>query len=238
VGHLEAVEREEPRELHPRVLVERIAKYAAPVASFFRSASDAEMTTRFSVPFGSGGAALFQHRLRELIKAQHPRFDPPGFDRDIRKYSAERRQAADEQIREIVEAVHRYVVEVLRQKYAEAGDDYLEAAVENKEILKKAFEKRLDDPEKKDLGTYLDFVDLRKIVERPKNWEIFKDVLNIRLPQDGTNKNTKCVGWFDEINKVRRVSAHPYNRFYEDEQVEQVARIHNALIQTGLIESA
>jgi hypothetical protein len=238
ISYFQEKEREEPRELHPRVLVERSSKYLAPVLEYFASSSDDELSQRFSVPFGAGGVPLFQHRLRELVRAKVNTFDPPGFDRDLRKYDSARRQAADEQVRDIVQSVHAHVVQILRSSYP-GTDDFLELAVENKEILKKAYEKRLDDAaeDKKDLATYLDFVDLRKIVERPKNWELFKPTLNIRLPQDGENKNAKCVSWFDEINKLRRISAHPYNRFYDDEQVSQVALIHRALVEAKVLES-
>lgn len=237
IAHFEKDEKEEPREFHPRTLVERIAKTLSPVQEYFASATDDELSQRFAVPFGGGGVPLFQHRLRELIHANIPTFDPAGFGRDLRKYDSVRRQVADEQVREIVQAVHAHVVDTLRANYPGNADDFLEIAVENKEILKKAYEKRLDDSvaEKRDLATYLDFVDLRKIVERPKNWDMFRPTLSIRLPQDGDNKNAKCVSWFDEINKLRRISAHPYNRFYDDEQVSQVALIHRALADTGVL---
>jgi DNA sulfur modification protein DndB len=90
-------------------------------------------------------------------------------------------------------------------------------AIDNKEILKKAFEKQLDsdDDKQKDLGTFLDFIDLRKIVETPKNWPTFKSKLDIQFPSE-PNGRVKYVRWFDEINKLRRVSAHPYNRGYDD----------------------
>lgn len=239
IAHFEEKEREEPRELHPRVLVERVTKTMAPVLDYFSTTSDVELAQRFAVPFGAGGIPLFQHRLRELIRTKSPSFEPAGFARDLRKYDTERRQLADEQVRKIVEAVHAHVVEKLRAHYAGAQDDFLEAAVENKEILKKAYEKRLDDvaTDKRDLATYLDFVDLRKIVERPKNWELFRASLNIRLPQDGENKNAKCVSWFDEINKLRRISAHPYNRFYDDEQVVTVGVIYRNLELTGVLKT-
>jgi DNA sulfur modification protein DndB len=238
IAYFQDKEKEDPRQLHPRVLVERVAKNLAPVLEYFSTAADEELSQRFAVPFGAGGIPLFQHRLRELVKARVAAFDPVGFARDLRKYDSARRQIADEQVREIVQAVHGHVVETLRAHYPGA-DDFLEIAVENKEILKKAYEKRLDDAaeDKKDLATYLDFVDLRKIVERPKNWELFRATLNIRLPQDGENKNAKCVSWFDEINKLRRISAHPYNRFYDDDQVSQVALIHRALAGVGVLKS-
>jgi DNA sulfur modification protein DndB len=101
--------------------------------------------------------------------------------------------------------------------------------------LTKAFEKQVEaDPEKqKDLATYLDFIDLRKIVETPKNWVHFKDDLDIQLPDEHASR--KHTRWFDDINKLRRVSAHPYNRGYDDTEVGEIQLIHQTLVKRHLI---
>jgi DNA sulfur modification protein DndB len=133
-----------------------------------------------------------------------------------------------------VEAVHRSVIKRLREVYG-YKENYLSLAVENKTILTKAFEKQVEaDPDKqKDLATYLDFIDLRKIVETPKNWVHFKDDLDIQLPDEQANR--KHTRWFDDINKLRRVSAHPYNRGYDDAEVEEIQLIYQTLIKRQLI---
>jgi DNA sulfur modification protein DndB len=145
-----------------------------------------------------------------------------------------RRQEADRKVRDIVEAVHRFVIKRLREVFGNK-DNYLNLAIENKTILTKAFEKQVEaDPEKqKDLATYLDFIDLRKIVETPKNWIHFKDDLDIQLPDEHPGR--KHTRWFDDINKLRRVSAHPYNRGYDDAEVDEIQLIHQALIKRHLI---
>jgi hypothetical protein len=137
----------------------------------------------------------------------------------------------------IVEAVHGFVVERLRALYGN-GDDDLITGVGNKEIVKKAFEKRVDsdDDKKKDLATYLDFIDLRRIVETSKNWENFKDKLNIPLPDEPTNRS-KCVSWFNEINKLRRVSAHPYNRGYDDTEFSTIRYIYDRLRERNVVQN-
>jgi DNA sulfur modification protein DndB len=189
---------------------------------------------RFNVPFGAGGQRVFQHRLREIIHEKSATFVPPGFEEDLRKYDATRRQEADRKVRDIVEAVHRAVIKRLREVYGDK-DNYLSLAVENKAILTKAFEKQVEaDPDKqKDLATYLDFIDLRKIVETPKNWVHFKDDLDIQLPDEQANR--KHIRWFDDINKLRRVSAHPYNRGYDDAEVDEIQLIYQTLIKRQLI---
>lgn len=127
-----------------------------------------------------------------------------------------------------------YVLTVLKKVYL--GENYLEEAVDNKEMLKKTYEKYLDnDPaERKELATYLDFLDLRKIVETPKNWEHFSDKLNIPLPEEKKGK-ARYVSWFDEVNKIRRIPAHPFNRAYSDTEVLTLDAIYGELAKRGVI---
>jgi DGQHR domain-containing protein len=235
IAYMATKEHEEPRKLHPKIIVEHIERYIEPCCTYFKTATDQELEQRFQVPFGAGGPRAFQHRLRELVHSKFDDFNPPGYEADVRRYDAARRQEADRKVREIVESVHRCVVQRLREAYG-PKDDYLTKAVDNKEILKKAFDKQLDsdDHSRKDLGTYLDFIDLRRIVETPRNWEKFKDVLNIPMPGEPTNR-TKCIGWFNDINKVRRVSAHPYNRGYDDSEFDTIRYIHDKLGERNVL---
>lgn len=236
ISYMAHKEHEEPRELHPKIIVERIEKYVDPCVNYFSTASDDELTARFSVPFGSGGPRIFQHRLRELVRSNFPDFAPPGFAEDLRKYDTDRRREADRKVGVIQEAVHRFVVHKLKELNPSTDDEYLRKSVDNKEILKKAFEKQLeaDEKDRKDLGTYLDFIDLRRIVEAPKNWEHFKAALSIPLPGDPKGR-TKYIGWFDHVNKLRRVSAHPYNRGYDDDEIAVLNATFLGLIQRGII---
>lgn len=237
ISFMGSKENVDPRELHPAVIVERLEKYAEPICNYFRDAPDDEIQRRFYTPFGSGGPRVFQHRLRELVQAKFKNFDPPGYQEDLRKYDEARKQEADQKVRLIQECVHRCVVDKLKDVYGDDGsDDYLTKAVENKKILEEAFSKKLaaDEGERKDLGTYLDFIDLRKIVETPRNWEHFKPELNIQLPGE-QNGRAKYLTWFEEVNKLRRVSAHPYNRGYDDSQVEKLGVIFRELKSRGVL---
>jgi len=233
ISYLAIAENEDPRELHPKIIVERIEKYAEPCVRYFASALDADVEQRFQIPYGGSGPRIFQHRLRELVKAQYDDFKPTGFEDDLRRYDESRRQEADEKVRTIVASVHHFVIQRIGEIYG-PGDDNLRKAVDNKEILKKAFEKKLDEDDKqRDLGTYLDFLDLRKIAETPKNWEHVKSSLSITLPDESQNR--KGIKWFDEINKLRRVGAHPYNRGYDDAEIAKIRYIYSALQDRNVI---
>jgi DGQHR domain-containing protein len=235
IAYMATKEREEPRELHPTVIVEKLEKYMEPCVRYFISAKDNEIEQRFQVPLGGGGPRVFQHRLRELVRAAFNDFSPPNFEDDLRRYDERRRMEADSKVRKIVESVHGNIIQRLREIYG-PGEGYLAKAIDNKEILKKAFEKQLDETgEKKsqDLGTYVDFIDLRKVIEVPKNWEYFKEKYHIPLPSEHANR--KCVNWITEINKVRRVPAHPFNRGYDDADFELIRFIYAALVERNIL---
>ncbi len=236
IAYMSAKEHQDPRELHPTVIVERVEKYAEPICRYFKDATDEEIQRRLYTPFGSGGPRVFQHRLREILRHSFKDFDPPGFQEDLRKYDEIRKHDADQKVRVIQDTVQRCVLNKLKEVYCSSdGDQYLTKAVDNKKILEEAFSRQLDadEADRKDLGTYLDFIDLRKIVEMPRHWEHFKAQLNIQMP--GEHGRAKYLGWFDEINKLRRVSAHPYNRGYDDAQVEKLNLIYAKLKERNVL---
>ena len=51
-------ENEDPRTLHPKILVERLEQYLQPVLTYLKNASDTEIENRFQIPFGSGGPRI------------------------------------------------------------------------------------------------------------------------------------------------------------------------------------
>jgi hypothetical protein len=152
---MEKKDKEDPRHLHPKVLAEKIEVYAQPCLDYIGTASEQDIERRFAIPFGSGGPRIFLHRLRELIFQQFDDFDPPGFKDDLRRYDAERTERGDKMVRAIQRDVQGFIISTLKEEYGN-DDNYLERAVDNRELLKKAYEKRIEDDEavRKDQGTY------------------------------------------------------------------------------------
>ena len=69
------------------------------------------------------------------------------------------------------------------------------------------------------IETYLDVIDLKKIVEVPTNWDLFKDSMSVQLPNEKKGQQ-KYLKWIERLNEVRRIAAHPMNRTYKDEDIE------------------
>jgi DNA sulfur modification protein DndB len=64
IAFMSAKDHEDPRELHPKVIVEKIEKYVHPCVHYFKDVAEDLLELRFNVPFGAGGQRVFQHRLR------------------------------------------------------------------------------------------------------------------------------------------------------------------------------
>ena len=84
------------------------------------------------------------------------------------------------------------------------------------------------------LETYLDFVDFRKIVESKENWFHFENELSIPLP-DEKKGQAKYVKWFDEINRLRRIPAHPFGKRYRDEDIALLDYVFQQLSDRGVV---
>lgn len=169
-----------------------------------------------------------------LVQSSTPSFNPEGLEEYLRQTDEERRQKADEQIRTIQTKIPEFVVEKLKGIYP--GPEFLSKAVKSHEILVDAFKKRTQTPiaDQGPLETYLDFLDFRKIIEASDNWQHFKDELSIPLP--GEKKGlAKYVKWFDEINRLRRIPAHPYGKLYKDEDVELLNSVYDQLKERSIL---
>ncbi len=213
-------------ELDADEVAESVVQVAHPLIAFIRDASDDAFRERFHVPFGSGGPARYFYRAAELIHADNNSFCPEGLSEFITGSDKELRLECDRLVPWITEALHGHVVKTLRSQY---GEGFFDLAVKNKEIKKRAYEKSLDDEQgQKGLETYLDILDLKKIVEASENWPLFRETLNIQMPNQPKNL-AKYVSWIANFNDVRRMWAHPFNRQFSEENVELLQFIEKEL---------
>jgi DNA sulfur modification protein DndB len=61
--------------------------------------------------------------------------------------------------------------------------------------------------------------------------EEVKDALSIRLPPDQSGKHFYST-WFDSINRIRRIPAHPSGRAYKPKDIETLAIVVDHLKST------
>jgi len=116
--------------------------------------------------------------------------------------------------------------------YGEKKDLYWDRGVTDKTIKASAYARSLDaDAEERlPLETYLEVVEMKKVIENKANWTLFKAVFNI--PEPGEKGFSKNVKWMERVNELRRIPAHPAReRKYKVEDFEYIAFIHDELMK-------
>jgi hypothetical protein len=75
------------------------------------------------------------------------------------------------------------------------------------------------------METYLEVVEMKKIVENKKVWPLFKAVFDI--PEFGEKGQAKNLKWMLSVNELRRIPGHPAKeRKYKLEDFEYIDYIH------------
>lgn len=209
-------------------LVEEINGIAEPVLLFVKNGGS-DVDKEFTVPFGSGGPKTYFFRLVRLIRTKFPDFGPHDFSDWETSQRQDLKSTANTQVMEICAMVSRHIFLVLKKLYGDEVNGYWETGVKSKEIKTKAYGKsqEYDIEDRGALEIYLDFIELKKIVEKD-HWRIFKSEFDI--PKPGVKGNAKNLDWMDRINELRRISAHPSdNRNYKTEDFDFIDRIFGIL---------
>lgn len=207
--------KQDPAQLDPSDLVDQVTAYLEPVLKYLAEASDGELEAHFKPVFGSGGPPRYFYELARIVNEKYPDFVPAGFSDYQNTKSTEETRRADDQVRRIIDRTHLHVIDVLKNVYGERK--YYVAGIPQKDIRMKGLDRQqdADGDEQLDPITYLDVVDLKKIVEHKDNWPHFESTMNIKLPSDRKG-NAKNVSWFDSLNEIRKIMAHPANRSYKE----------------------
>jgi DNA sulfur modification protein DndB len=207
-------------------LQEELLPLLQPVFDYIKRAPEEELRVKFTVPFGNSGPRHYFFLLVRIVRERLPDWVPPGYEEYIQQVSQSQVQRADQQVKWIQARVQRFVIERLREKL---GDKFFDIGVP-KTVYQKAHQKRSDDPpeDRMPVENYLDFLDLRKIVEDREVWPLFEGELSIPLRDERKGKS-KSLTWMDQINEIRRISAHPHGRTYQPEDIELLKDIEKEL---------
>ncbi len=211
-------------------LLADISPLIEPILTFIQTGGPAVDET-FTVPFGSGGPKEYLFRLVRLIRPSFPDFGPDDFEKWELAQREDLRRQADDQLQKIELRVRKHIFTVFRQLFGEVKDAYFDKGVSNREFkinaLKKSMEYEIEDrgpPE-----TYLDFIELKKIVEAKDRWKLFKPVFDIPL-RDTPKGQAKNIDWMERINELRRIPAHPAEgRTYKADDFDLIDLICNTL---------
>ncbi len=219
------------REMSVEDMMLEIEEYLKPIVDFLESSNAAQIKAAFQVPFGSGGPREYYYRLCRMIKEKYSDFQPEGMENWEAEQSEERIQEADNKLKEIVFEMRRYLFEVFRAVHGEDKGAYWEKGVTDKTLKADAYKRSLeyDVEERLPLETYLEVVEMKKIIENRQNWPMFKGVFNI--PEPGEKGLAKNLKWMERINELRRIPAHPAKeRHYKVEDFQYIDFIHAELM--------
>ena len=208
-----------------------IEEYLTPIIDFLESSKPSEIKTAFQVPFGSGGPPEYYFRLCKIIKTKYSDFKPEGLEDWEQEQSEERIKEADKKLKDMVSDIRRYIFDVFRVIHGEDKGAYWDKGVTDKAVKADAYKRSLDVEveDRLPLETYLEMVEMKKIVESKQNWPLFKGAFNI--PEPGEKGLAKNLKWMDRINELRRIPAHPAReRHYKVEDFEYIDFIHDELM--------
>ena len=174
---------------------------------------------------------MYYYRLCRLIKAKYPDFQPEGMDQWEAEQSEENIEEADRKLKDIVAEMRQFIFDVFRTVHGEDKDAYWHKGVTDKSIKAKAYERSLDNVEDGlPLETYLEVVEMKKVVESKQNWPLFKKTFNI--PEPGEKGLAKNLKWMERVNELRRIPAHPAKeRRYKVDDFEYIDFIYEEFMR-------
>jgi DNA sulfur modification protein DndB len=232
VKYWEANTASDAKEMVAEDIMIEVEEYLKPLLELLESSNASEIKTAFQVPFGSGGPPEYYYRLCKVIKAKYSDFQPEGMQEWEEEQSEDRIQEADTKLKEIVSDMRNYIFNVFRKVYGEQNALYWERGVIDKSIKAAAYSRSLDTDaeERLPLETYLEVVEMKKIVENRSHWPLFKAALNI--PEPGEKGVAKNLKWMERINELRRIPAHPAReRHYKIEDFEYIDFVYSELMK-------
>lgn len=219
------------KEMDVEEIMLEIEEYLKPVLDFLENNKGPKLRTEFQVKFGSGGPPEYYFRLCKLIKNRYSDFLPEGMEDWEEEQSEDRIEEADKKLKEIVSDIRTYIFDVFRVIHGEVKDAYWDKGVTDKALKADAYKRSLDyeAEDRLPLETYLEVVEMKKIVENKQNWQLFKKVFNI--PEPGEKGLAKNLKWMDRINELRRIPAHPAKeRHYKVEDFQYIDFVYSELI--------
>lgn len=211
-------------------LLSDIGPLLEPITTFIK-AGGPRVDEVFTVPFGSGGPREYLFRLVRLIRGSFNEFGPSDFGKWETAQREDLRKQADEQLQTIVLLVQRHMFRVFKRIFGEDKNAYFEKGVSNRDIKVNAYKKSVEyeEDDRGPLETYLDFIDLKKIIEGKDRWPLLGSVFDIKL-RDDSKGSAKNLRWMDRINELRRIPAHPADgRNYKAEDFELIDFVCNTL---------
>ena len=198
-------------------LYQRVRPLLKRMFDFVNQEQDEQFKQRFTVIFGSSGYHEYFFKLYDIVASDLPGHEPEGYFDFLATTTQDLTDLADRQVKWIQAVVPTHVKEQCRAKF---GENYFEEVIP-KDIQKTCQTKRIDDESADRLAVedYLDWIQLAKVCAVNGIKKELKPALSIRLPND-PNGSDFYRSWFEALNRIRRIAAHPAGRSYKTADIE------------------
>ncbi|WP_329841112.1 DGQHR domain-containing protein [Stenotrophomonas geniculata] len=211
-------------------LLEKVTDFAAPLLDYIKDSAPDKVDATLSAGYGSGAPRTLFLRFSQILRQKHHSFCPDGLEDWEKTQSEELKNIADQQVQQINILAIDHIFRVFRAKFGEENNNYWEKGIVQGKIKTSAYSKSQDVEvgARLPLEAYLDFIDLKQIIEEKTRWPLFKDVMDI--PLDGQKGNAKNVKWMDRFNEIRRIPAHAApGRGYSLDDLDLLELVANTL---------
>ena len=238
----------EPHGASEDELIKAVVTFIDPIISFVRSASDAQVSAKFSKKFGEGGVTEYRYNLCELLTSKHPDFETDGFKAYKARQTDSRLKKINDDILDLQRVILDGTIKILKNVHGVADQPsgekaYWEQGIHNLEIKQAAFVKQQSAPIDKrgPKEAYLDLIDCIKIWKQSNNWEHFKEVFSFPLQEEKLNAQKKYyIDWLERLNDLRKTAAHKSSlRGYTEADVQFVEWLkpclYDKLEKSGLL---
>jgi hypothetical protein len=212
-----------------------LKEVAAPVFSFVKSASDQTISEKFSRKFGEGGVKEYFYNLCEIIHSRFSDFGSSEFLGHLARRADQRIAETSQTLNDMQKVIADHVVATIKKVYGtkemKSGEKtYWELGIESAKAKEEAFKRQQAVPVDRRLPkeAYLDFIDLMKVVRQKENWPHFESAFNI--PMQGEKGKVYYLDWWERLNELRRIPAHPSSmRGYDEEDYSFVSWLKREL---------
>lgn len=240
IEHYKTKTGEDPRMKEPDEIVSEISATLQPLLDLFRDEDLSKLDEHFKTQFGSKGPAEFQRKARFHIHEHDKSFMPQGLDSQLKAFSAARTEAGDKLTRLIQSRVLTLVTAKLKEHYGSDQHYLVDAGLPTDDFGELA--KRQQDHRKKyndtlPLETFIDFIKWKQIVKQPDNWPLVEPFVSFNYLNKSNPNRNDLVSWFDKMNDIRRIPAHPFGREqYSDDEIDILKFLYNELRARGFVQ--
>ncbi len=240
IHHHQRITGENPHLKEPEELAADAVEVIRPLIDRFRGAPLEELSAEFKTRFGGSGPRDFRRKARFVVHASNSEFKPEGLEKELREYGRARTEVGDKLTRVIQESVISEIVKGLKSVHGTDAQYLIKAGMPPTkfgQLSQRQAEHYAEFDKLLPLETFVDFIEWRQICKKSNNWDAVKDAVSFNLENKGNPARDDLLSWFNIMNQIRRVPAHPYGREnYTDEQFELLVRLYRAFHERGLID--